>query len=135
MRQVRSDDERPTEEDTLGLSASDLVQLPVLVRISRIPVESHTTRKFIWESLHGLYITPIYARGKLHSGFAEGLRDRSQDKIASTRGSNAIPRNHVPCAATPADVQPKARYRLVARQSRSARCRLLFVAASAGNFL
>jgi hypothetical protein len=40
------------------------VRLPVLVRVSRIPFKSRTTCKIIWESLHAMYITPIYRTGK-----------------------------------------------------------------------
>ena len=65
MRQVGGDHDWPIEEDAFSLPAGDLVVLPVLVRVSHFPFESRTKRKFIWESLHRLYITPIYRPGKV----------------------------------------------------------------------
>jgi hypothetical protein len=69
MRRVGSDDERPIEKDTLGLPASYLVQVPILLHISHVPLESHTAREFVRKSLHELYITPIYSLGKPARGF------------------------------------------------------------------
>jgi hypothetical protein len=64
VRQVGCDNERPVEEDALDLSPANLVHLPVLVRVSRIPFKSRAACKIIWESLHAMYITPIYRTGK-----------------------------------------------------------------------
>ena len=107
MRRVGRDDERPIEKDTLGLPASDLVQVPIPVCIPRIPFESHTTREFIWESLHELYIL-------LSIDFVN---------VHDVEYINVL------------NVEEGPPYRPSARQSRSARWRLLVIAASAGNFL
>ena len=64
VRQVGGDNKRPIEEDALDLSTGNLVRLPVLFRVSRIPFKSCTACKIIWESLHAMYITPIYRTDK-----------------------------------------------------------------------
>ena len=45
--------------------------LPVLVSVSRIPFKSRAKRKFIWEPLHTVYITPIYVTGKGYAGLGD----------------------------------------------------------------
>jgi hypothetical protein len=62
---IRCNDKRSIEKDFLGLTPPDFVQLPILFRVSWIPLEARTVRKLIGEPRHNLYITSIYRDGKL----------------------------------------------------------------------
>jgi hypothetical protein len=62
MHSTRRNDKRSVEKDFLDLATTDLVQLPVLFRVSFIPFESRTVRKLIGKPRHSLYITSIYER-------------------------------------------------------------------------
>src|SRR5450432_504730 len=65
MHSVRRNDKLSAEKAFLDLATTDLVQFPVLFRVSFIPCESRRVRKLIGKPRHALYITSIYRKGNL----------------------------------------------------------------------
>lgn len=61
MPQVRSEDHWAIEQNLLGLSLPNLVMVPVLVRVARIPLEPlKTSEEFVEHAHEKMYMTILY---------------------------------------------------------------------------